>query len=192
LDSNKNQLLSVLSSDSIMSKLVEEHEPPRIGKNPIYFSLVRAVISQQLSEAAASTIFKRLSSIAEISPDALAALDIDTFRACGISSSKAGYIKGISKAALNGELENIGHLSNDDAIKALVKLKGVGRWTAEMILIFSLDREDIWPYDDAGLLRAAKNLYGIEGVVGFIALGERFKPYRTYAAWYLWSSLDKK
>ena len=71
-----------------------------------------------------------------------------------------------------------------------MSLKSVGRWTAEMILIFSLGREDVWSCDDAGLLRAAKNLYGIHGVDDFIALGERFKPFRTHAAWYLWSSLD--
>jgi len=64
--------------------------------------------------------------------------------------------------------------------------------TAEMLLIFSLGREDVWPLDDAGLLKAAKNLYGIQDVEGFIDLGERFKPFRTYAAWYLWASLDGK
>lgn len=174
-----------------MKKLVEAHDPPRIGKNPIFFSLVRAVVSQQLSEAAASTIFKRLSSITDITPDTLAALEVATFRSCGISFRKADYIKGIAEAALAGEIQHIADLNDDDAIKALVSLRGVGRWTAEMILIFSMGREDVWPVDDAGLLRVAKNLYGIKDVDGFIALGDRFKPYRTHAAWYLWASLDK-
>jgi len=174
-----------------MSKLIATHDPPRIGENPIFFSLVRAVISQQLSEASASTIFKKLSVLSEITPIALIALDIDSFRGCGISSQKAKYIQGISEAALGGQLDSISDLSDDDAVKALVKLKGVGRWTAEMILIFSMGREDVWPIDDAGLLRVAKNLYGIQGVDDFIDLGERFKPYRTHAAWYMWASLDK-
>jgi DNA-3-methyladenine glycosylase II len=181
----------VLAADSVMSKLVETHDPPRIGMNPIFFSLVRAIISQQLSEAAASTIFKRLSAIAEITPETLSHLNIEAFRACGISSRKADYIKGMAEAVLNGQLEHIADLNDADAIKELVSLKGVGRWTAEMILIFSLGREDVWPVDDAGLLRVAKNLYGIQGVDDFIALGERFKPFRTHAAWYLWASLDK-
>lgn len=181
----------ILATDPVMRKLIAAHDPPSIGKNPIFFSLVRAIISQQLSEAAASTIFKRLSALSEISPVALASLDIESFRSCGISSQKAGYIKGISEAALAGQIDDINHLNDDDAIKALVKLKGVGRWTAEMILIFSLGREDVWPSDDAGLLRAANKLYGTQNVDEFVALGERFKPFRTHLAWYLWCSLDK-
>lgn len=156
----------------------------------VSFHLIWAVISQQLSEAAASTIFKRLSAISEITPNTLSGLDIETFRTCGISFRKTEYIKAIAESALRGEVEHIANLSDDDAVKALVKLKGVGRWTAEMILIFSLGREDVWPVDDAGLLKAATRLYGIKGVEGFIALGERFRPYRTHAAWYLWASLD--
>ncbi len=180
----------VLSADPVMRDLIAAHDPPRIGKNPVFFSLVRAVISQQLSEAAASTIFKRLCAVAEITPDALTALDAEMIRGCGISSSKVGYIKSISQAALDGALDNIEALSDDEAIKALVKLKGVGRWTAEMILIFALGREDVWPCDDAGLLRAANKLYGVNGVSEFNVLGERFKPYRTHVAWYLWRSLS--
>jgi DNA-3-methyladenine glycosylase II len=185
----KRSLHNVLSADPVMRDMIATHNPPQIGMNPIFFSLVRAVISQQLSEAAASTIFKRLSALSEISPTALIALDIESFRGCGISSQKAKYIQGISEAALDGQLDSVEGLSDDDAKNALVKLKGVGRWTAEMILIFSLGRDDIWPTDDAGLLRAAKALYGTQDVEGFIALGERFKPYRTHAAWYLWRSL---
>lgn len=81
-------------------------------------------------------------------------------------------------------------LNDEDAVQALIRLKGVGRWTAEMILVFSLGREDVWPVDDAGLLKAANRLYGVQGVNEFITLGERFKPFRTHAAWYLWASLD--
>ena len=88
----------ILSADPVMKKLVDSHDPPRVGKNPVFFSLVRAVIGQQLSEAAASTIFKRLSAVSEISPTALAALDIEAFRSCGISSQKARYIVGIAWA----------------------------------------------------------------------------------------------
>ena len=180
----------VLAADSVMSKLLETHDPPRIGKNPIFFSLVRAIVSQQISEAAASAIFKRLSSITKITPDTLSALDVAAFRSCGISFRKAEYIKGIAEAALAGEIQHISDLSDDEAIKELSKLRGIGRWTAEMILIFSMGREDVWPVDDAGLLRVAKNLYGVQDVASFVELGERFRPYRTHAAWYLWASLD--
>jgi len=192
MKSCNNSPINVLSADPVMRDLVVKHDPPRIGKNPVFFSLVRAVISQQLSETVASKIFKRLSTVSDISPNALLTLEVDTFRACGISTSKAGYIKGISEAALAGKIDSISDLSNDEAIKALLKLKGVGCWTAEMILIFSLGREDVWPRDDAGLLRAANKLYGVQVVEAFLKLGERFKPYRSHAAWYLWRSLDNK
>jgi DNA-3-methyladenine glycosylase II len=120
----------------------------------------------------------------------LSELEVETFRSCGISSPKAGYIKAVSQAVSDGHLEGIDSLSDDDAINVLIKLKGVGRWTAEMILIFALGREDVWPSDDAGLLRAAKNLYSTQTVDEFKLLGDRFKPYRSHAACYLWSSLD--
>jgi DNA-3-methyladenine glycosylase II len=184
--------VSVLSSDPIMLRLIEKHDPPKIGKTPIFISLIRAVISQQLSDAAASTIFKRLKDQADIAPNTLIDLDIEAFRSCGISKAKTGYIKLIAEATLAGHLENIELLPDDEVIKALTNLKGVGCWTAEMILIFALGREDVWPSDDAGLIRAAKRLYGIQSVVEFIALGDRFKPYRSLAAWYLWCSLDSK
>ena len=116
----------VLCADPVMKKLVDSHDPPRIGKNPVFFSLVRAVISQQLSEAAATSIFKRLSAIAAITPETLSSLDVDTFRTCGISTQKAHYIIGIAEAALSGQLENIDNLSDEDAIKAHVKMKEVG------------------------------------------------------------------
>lgn len=190
MKSRNSTFKSILSADPIMRELVTLCPPPRIGQNPVFFSLVRAIISQQLSEAAASTIFKRLSAISEITPDALVVLDVEAFRGCGISSAKSGYIKSISQSAIEGYLDNIETLSDDEAIKALVKLKGVGRWTAEMILIFALGREDVWPSDDAGLLRAARMLYGVQDVEAFIELGVRFKPYRTHAAWYLWGSLS--
>lgn len=180
----------MLAKDDIMQSLISRHGPPSIGRNPVFTSLVRAVISQQLSDAAASTIFNRLSALTDITPTALVGCETEAFRSCGISTAKAGYIRFISQAALEGQLGNIDHLPDGEVIKVLTKLKGVGRWTAEMILIFALGREDVWPSDDVGLLRAAKNLYGISSVGEFIMLGDRFRPYRSYAAWYLWSSLN--
>lgn len=181
----------VLAKDPKMIELMALHPPPRIGHNPIFFSLIRAIISQQLSEAAAATIFKRLKNLVSIEPEPLLALDTEAIRSCGISGRKADYIKSISAATINGALDNLETLPDEEAIISLVTLKGVGRWTAEMILIFSLGREDVWPCDDAGLLRSAKKLYGTANLDEFIKLGERFKPFRTHAAWYLWASLDK-
>jgi len=182
--------INLLSKDPKMKSLVDKYDPPNIGKTPIFISLVRAIISQQLSDAAASNIFKRLSNLADITPTALQELDIERFRSCGISQAKVGYIKSVSQAALEGHFDNLNCLNDNEIIKALTKIKGVGRWTAEMILIFAIGREDVWPTDDAGLIRAAKNLYGTQNVEEFIALGDRFKPYRSHVAWYLWCSLE--
>jgi len=188
--SQQEDFTSILATDPVMKELMALHPPPRIGHNPIFFSVVRAIISQQLSEAAAATIFKRLKAIVAIEPEPLAALDTEVFRSCGVSGRKVDYIKSISISTMNGVLDKLESLNDDDAIKALVTLKGIGRWTAEMILIFSLGREDVWPCDDAGLLRSAKKLYGTASLDEFIELGERFRPFRTHAAWYLWASLD--
>jgi DNA-3-methyladenine glycosylase II len=108
-----------------MRELVEAHDFPQIVKVPIFISLVRAVISQQLSEAAASTIFKRLSATTEILPGTLSSLDIGAYRQCGISSRKAEYIKGIAEAVLKEEIGHIADLNDDDAIKVLLSRKGL-------------------------------------------------------------------
>lgn len=118
--------IKVLSKDPIMRRLVDTHTPVLIGMSPLFESLVGAVISQQLSESASATIYKRLKDISPITPESLSDLDAETFRSCGISKQKAVYIKSISEAALNGGLDNIKDLPEDEIIKTLMKLKGVG------------------------------------------------------------------
>jgi len=181
-----------LVSDPVMADLVARYEPPAFGGAPLFEALVRAVISQQLSKAAAATIFKRLAALTEIAPAPLLLLSPDEFRACGLSRPKAGYIHAIARAALDGALKGVENLADDEALARLVRLQGVGRWTAEVILIFALGRDDIWAVDDAGLRRAARRLYGAESAAEFVALGERFAPWRSHAAWYLWCSLESK
>ena len=184
---------TVLAQDAVMRGLMEKHEPPVIGRSPVFISLVRGIISQQISEAAAASIYKRLKALSEITPSAVLELSPETIRSCGISKPKTGYILAIAQAALAGHLDNIETLPDEEAIQKLIQLKGVGRWTAEMILIFALGRDDVWACDDAGLRRAARRLFGCsETVEDFRALGERFVPYRSHAAWYLWCSLDTK
>jgi DNA-3-methyladenine glycosylase II len=184
--------IDTLSQDPIMRRLVDTYAPVSIGNQPLFSALVRAVISQQLAEAAAETIFSRLKSLAALTPEALLALDIDSIRACGISARKAESIQDISRAAQAGDLDYLTVIPYDDVLAKLLKLKGVGLWTAQMVLIFALGREDVWPDNDAGLLKAARRLYNVQDPAGFIALGERFKPYRSHAALYLWCSLDTK
>lgn len=182
----------LLSKDPIMRGLMQNHERPAFGGTPLFIALVRAIISQQISEAAAATIFRRLKQLTELTPTAVLELSPESIRSCGISMSKVGYIRSISHAVLAGHLDEIETMPDEEAIKTLVQLKGVGRWTAEMILIFALGRDNVWPCDDAGLRRTVKQLYGYETLEEFKSLGDRFAPYRSHAAWYLWCSLDVK
>lgn len=184
--------IDVLSKDPIMRRLVDTFQPVSIGKSPLYEALIGSVISQQLSESASATIYKRLKAISLITPEALSVLDVETYRSCGISKQKAGYLKCISEAALNGELDTILDKADDEIIDALIKFKGVGIWTAQMVLIFACGHQDIWALKDVGLFRAARKLYNIQTVEEFIELGERFRPYRSHAAWYLWCVVDTK
>lgn len=184
--------IDVLSKDPIMRRLVDTFNPVSIGKSPLYEALIGSVISQQLSESVSATIYKRLKAISPITPEALSVLDVDSYRSCGISKQKAGYLKSISEAALSGELDNILDKPDYEIIAALTKIKGVGMWTAQMVLIFACGHQDIWASKDVGLLRAARKLYNVQTVEEFIDLGERFRPYRSYAAWYLWCVVDSR
>ena len=184
--------IDVLSKDPTMRGLVDTCNPVSIGKSALYEALIGSVISQQLSESASATIYKRLKALSPITPEALSVLEVDSYRSCGISRQKAGYLKSISEAALNGELDNIIDKHDHEIIDALTKIKGVGIWTAQMVLIFACGHQDIWASKDVGLLRAARKLYDIQTVEEFIELGERFRPYRSHAAWYLWCVVDTR
>ncbi len=173
-----------------MAGLIGIHGPMRTEPRTPYLAVVRAVVGQQLSVKAASTIFQRLSGGEPVTPSRILNMSVDDLRAVGLSHPKARYLLAISESAAEGGLDGIGALCNEDAIDRLSSLPGVGRWTAEMVLIFALGRQDVWPLDDAGLLRAAKRLYGVGNERSFAALGGRFHPWRSHAAWYLWRSLD--
>jgi len=109
-----------------------------------------------------------------------------------MSYSKTNYIKNIARAFKEGELvmAEIIKMTDEEVIKELTKIKGVGKWTAEMILIFTLKREDVFSLGDAGLRRAIKNLYKLEKDADILKLSEKWKPFRSHASWYLWRSLE--
>jgi len=111
-----------------------------------------------------------------------------------MSYSKASYVKNIAQAFKNGDLDikTLKKMSDEEVKKELTKIKGVGNWTAEMILIFTLKREDVFSLGDAGLRRAIKNLYKIEKGSDILKLAETWKPKRSYASWYLWRSLENR
>jgi DNA-3-methyladenine glycosylase II len=187
--------------DPILNKLVKKFGAPDNLKDRtqfLYEELVESIIGQQLSGKAADTIFKRFLSLYKGSkfptPENLLKTDVEKLRGAGMSYSKASYIKNVALAFKNGDLEikKLKKMSNDEITRELTKIKGVGKWTAEMILIFTFKREDVFSLGDAGLRRAIKNLYNLENEKDILKLAEKWKPKRSYACWYLWRSLENR
>ncbi|WP_176506897.1 MULTISPECIES: DNA-3-methyladenine glycosylase family protein [Pseudomonas] len=165
------------------------------GREP-YEALVRAIAYQQLHARAAEAILGRLLALfpgqAFPTPEQLLAVSPEVMRGCGFSASKLVTIQGIAKASLEGVVpsreEALG-LSDDALIQRLIALRGVGRWTVEMLLIYSLERSDILPVDDFGVREGYRRLKGLEKAptpAQMRSLGGGWSPYRTVAAWYLW------
>jgi DNA-3-methyladenine glycosylase II len=161
-------------------------------------ALVGAIVSQQLSTKAAATIFGRL---VALFPDhvipgaaAIAAIDDQTLRGVGLSGQKVGYLRDLCTRIADGRLvlDELDALQDEDVITRLVAVKGFGRWTAEMFLMFRLHRPDVLPVGDLGIVNAVQRLYGLRkrpDPKRLTKLGEPWRPYRSVACWYLWQSL---
>jgi len=183
--------------DPILRKLYKIHGPHEFEdrSEKLIEELIEAIINQQLSGKAADTIYKRFLALFKNNkfPSAKQILetDVEKLRSAGMSYSKTTYIKNIAKAFRNKdiEIEKIKKMSDEEVVSELTKIKGVGKWTAEMIMIFTLKREDVFSLGDAGLRRAIKNLYNIEKEADVLKLSEKWKPHRSFACWYLWRSL---
>ncbi len=173
-----------------MLGLVKCVGPVQLSKRSPFVALVRAVASQQLSGAAAHSILRRLRQRLKFTPQIIANTPVTVFRECGFSNAKAAYLREIGAFSSSGGLRGLSKLSDEDVIDRLTGIKGVGRWTAEMLLIFALERPDVWPIGDGGVQQAAKRFYRIRTPKGLVRLGERFRPWRSHAAWYLWRALD--
>ncbi|OGL37421.1 hypothetical protein A3A68_01485 [Candidatus Saccharibacteria bacterium RIFCSPLOWO2_01_FULL_48_13] len=166
------------------------HKP----KTNYFHSLCRSIVGQQVSVAAATTIFGRLESATGIDPAKIAKLSKEQIRQIGLSRQKAGYIKDLAvHFDDNPEVYNhLGQLSDEEVITELTAIKGIGIWTAQMFLMFTLVRLDVFAPDDIGLQRAMKELYGWKTTPSYKKLektAEQWRPYRTVACWHLWASL---
>lgn len=160
--------------------------------------LANSILSQQISTAAARTIRARLVERAggRLAADALLSLSDEDFRGCGVSSQKIGYLRDLSGRVAAGTLpmERIGRLGDEEVIERLTAVKGVGRWTAQMFLIFALGRPDVLPHDDLGIRNAIRRLYGLPEIPKrneIDRIAEPWRPYASVASWYLWRSLEK-
>lgn len=164
-----------------------------------FTALARAIVHQQVSTHAAATIFGRLSRIAgrggRLSARRLLALSADELRAAGVSRQKAGYLRDLAEQLTAGQLPlaRAAHLDDEAVISALIRVRGLGRWSVQMFLMFRLGRLDVLPVDDLGLRKGAQLVYGgarpLEPTE-LHRLAERWRPFRSIATWYLWRALD--
>lgn len=189
-------------ADAKLASLFGAVKPTIIRPHKRYFqSLTEAIISQQLSDKAATTITNRFKAlfpkIKFPTPAQVLAKSDEGLRTAGISGSKASYIKNIARAMEDKSLDfsNINKMTDEEIITMLTAIKGIGRWTAEMFLIFSLGRPDVFSFGDLGLCNAVKKLYGLHEdptVQQLKELSARWQPHRTVASLHLWASLDNR
>lgn len=182
--------------DPKLGELIELQKPIFNAPRTNYFlSLCRSIVSQQVSVAAAATIFGRLEDVTNLQPAKIAKLTGAQIKKIGLSRQKAGYIKDLAGHFLdNPKIYNhLGQLSDEEVIADLTAVKGIGVWTAQMFLMFTLVRLDVFAPDDIGLQRAMKRLYGWKKVPDKKRLEKvaaKWRPYRTVACWHLWRSLN--
>lgn len=189
--------------DPVLAAIIKRHGPCGLGAVRDRFDhfsmLVRAIVFQQLSTKAATTIHNRLIECMPegTTPQCLAAVTGQQMRNAGISRQKAAYLRDLAEKVASGEvpLEAVDSMTDDEVIEALTKVKGIGRWTAEMFLIFRLQRPDVLPVGDLGIVNAIHKAYRMRKKPTpdrMRKLGEAWRPYRSVATWYLWRSLDNE
>ncbi|MDR2266277.1 MAG: DNA-3-methyladenine glycosylase [Christensenellaceae bacterium] len=185
-------------ADSIIGAVIEKYGVRDFELSTDYFdALLQNIVGQQLSGKAADTIYNRFITLIDgkLIPRKVLALDDEKLRGAGISRNKATYIKNIARAVVDGDLtlDKFADMTDATIIAQLTAIKGIGQWTAEMFLIFSLGRLDVFSKGDGGLARAINNLYGNGAEIlakERLTITEAWKPYRSIASLYLWASLD--
>lgn len=187
--------------DPVLRDLMRQHGPCGLAgaqHTDPFKALAHAIVSQQLSSKAAATINRRFDALfpdGMPTPAGVAALPDDALRAVGLSGQKLGYIRDLCARIQDRSLPLAGlhTLPDEQVIDALTSVKGIGRWTAEMFLMFRLHRPDVLPVGDLGIVRAVQRAYRLRKAptpARLIKMGEPWRPYRSVACWYLWASLD--
>ena len=187
--------------DKVMSKLIKNYRSPNetilTSRKDIFFSLCKSIIGQQISIVAANSVFSKFKKKCnnKINPKVVSKLSTAQLKNCGLSYLKVLGIKSLAKQMLNKSFNPklIKNMNDEEAIIYLSNLRQIGRWSAEMILLFTYNRSDIWPVQDIGLLRAISKNYNKKYLPPqkFVSLlKKRFSPYCSVATWYLWRSID--
>ena len=194
-----NKAKSILSKkDKVMKKLINSYKDGSlVTRNDVFFSLCKSIIGQQISVAAANSVFSKFekSCKGKINARNVNKLSFKTLKNCGLSRQKVRGIKDLAKKIITKEFKPhlIKKMSDEEAIEYLSSLRQIGRWSAEMILLFTFNRSNIWPLQDIGLLRAISNNYKkkyFPPKTFLKKLHKKFTPYCSVATWYLWRSID--
>ena len=196
-----NKAKRILSKrDKIMRKLIHKYKDKSlVTRNDVFFSLCKSIIGQQISVAAANSVFLKFKKKCKnkITAKVVNKLSSASLKSCGLSRQKVKGIKDLAKRTMNKSFKPslIKRMSDEEAIEYLSELRQVGRWSAEMILLFTFNRSNIWPLQDIGLLRAISNNYNKKYFPpkSFLdKLYKKFTPYCSVATWYLWRSIDNE
>ena len=187
-------------SDPVMRAIIERVGPCRMEfGEPVFHSLAEAIVYQQLNGKAAVTIFKRFAALAgePLTAEGIAKLTAEQMRSVGLSKQKSSYLRDMAERAIRGDLDftRLPEMTDEEVIKHLTQVKGVGVWTAHMFLIFTLKRQNILPTGDFGIRMAMKKHYHkrkLPNPVQMEKIARPWEPYRSIACWYLWRSLDIK
>jgi len=183
--------------DKKLSKIIDLYPKDFLfSKSDPFFTLARSIVGQQISVKAAQSVWDRLEiKVSKISPQIIIKAHSSTLKSVGLSHQKVSYLKNLASAFIEKKIK-LGmwdKMTDEEIIQDLIQIKGIGRWTAEMFLIFNLCRPDIFPLDDIGMIKGLCKIYNQEYPIEkskVIKIGNKWKPYRSVATWYLWRSLD--
>jgi DNA-3-methyladenine glycosylase II len=188
---------ALAKKDPILGQLIQKQQPltPRT-RSGYFFSLCRSIIGQQVSVAAATAIFRRFEVATALQPERIAALSDEELRTIGLSRQKTSYLRDLAGHFIADPniYEHLDSLSDEEVIVELTAVKGIGIWSTQMFLLFTLGRLDVFAVDDVGIQRAMKLLYGWDVLppkAELVAVADTWRPYRSVACWHLWKSLEK-
>ncbi|TDP58625.1 DNA-3-methyladenine glycosylase family protein [Flavobacterium dankookense] len=186
----KEAISFLVEKDQVFKKLYEQYGNPFIPSRPEGFqTLCKLILEQQVSIESARACYQKLEHfLEEVTPTTISIISIEELRNCSVSRQKAVYLKALSDAILNESLilETLSQKSDDEVRKELIKIKGIGNWTIDVYLLFSLQSEDIIPLGDIAVINTIKELFGSKTPEEIAALSENWKPYRSMATFFLW------
>lgn len=189
----------LVTCDPVLAYVIQSVGPCTLNRQTNrYRNLVRAIIGQQISTAAATSVFKKLElacSENHVRPESIASLSDTQLREVGLSSQKIRYVRDLTNRVVKKQLNlrSLHFKEDDEVIAMLTDVKGIGVWTAHMFLMFSLGRPDVLPWGDLGIQVALRNLYGLEALPSkaeCFKISQPWRPYSTIACWYLWRTVD--